>query len=87
MAKKSVSSTFDPTTALNLIREIAKTTEVLESLKKKLILALPAQYGSKLWWEKEHLLAREDIKAGRTYTLKSPDDLDKPFEEMFPNAR
>lgn len=50
--------------------------ETLEALKKKglttvrnkLLLALPERFfkeGSDLWWEREELLADEDIKYGR----------------------
>lgn len=86
MAKTATTKTFDSTTTLGLINDITKTTEALEKLKKKLILAVPAKYGSKLWWEQGEIEAKEDIKAGRSYELKSIDDLDKPLKKLFPNA-
>lgn len=60
------------TNALSIARakKIVSELEKIEELKKEVLRLLPngiIPYGSKLWWEKEELMANEDIKKGKVY--------------------
>lgn len=70
-------------TAQSLFSEIEKMEKALADLKKRLILALPAKYGSDLWWEQGQLIAEKEIKEGKYYVLESVDDLDNPPREIY----
>lgn len=75
--------TIDTKTAESIFVEIGLIEKRLSALRKKVMQFFPASYGSDLWWEKEEQEADEDIRAGRIKELKSVNDLDKPFHELF----
>lgn len=75
---------FDELTiaARSLIAAGKELMKITRSLQKQVIDPSQAWFWTKEWQEAERQ-AEEDIKAGRTYELKSVGDLDKPFEELF----
>ncbi len=76
--------TIDTKTAESIFAEITLIEKRLSALRKKVLQYLrPVSYGSDSWWEKEEQEADEDIRAGRIKELKSVNDLDKPFHELF----
>lgn len=75
MANSDIS--FSTTSLAALERQILKTAKVLDELRRKLILSMPAKYGSDLWWEKANLEAEEDIRCGRISSFRNANELVK----------
>lgn len=65
-----------------LEKQILKTAKVLEELRKKLVLSMPARYGSSLWWEKEEILADEELNAGRVREYKNVDEFLEHLDQL-----
>lgn len=73
---------IDVPTTIAILDELEKLSKVIETTRRKIIMALPANYGSNLWWEQGHIEAQEDIKAGRVYELRSVNDLDEYSQKL-----
>lgn len=61
----SQTKTIDIKTFETLYRDIEVMERALESLRKRVIDLLPAEYGSDLWWEKSDRRAMKEIAAGK----------------------
>lgn len=57
-----------------LEKQVLKTAKVLEELRKKLLLSMPARYGSSLWWEKEEISADDEIHTGKVKEYQNVDE-------------
>lgn len=80
MANTTVSISSSSLAALE--KQILKTAKVLEELRKKLVLSMPGRYGSSLWWEKEEILADEELNAGKMKEYKNVDELLEHLDQL-----
>lgn len=58
-----------------LAKIVDKIEKKIISLRVKLLQALPAKYGSHLWWEKGISESLKDFEEGRYKTFKSVEEL------------
>lgn len=65
MSDGKSSTTIDLATGRELLSEIEKMAKSLAVLRKKILRALPAKYGSEMWWEKSTKKALKEIEEGK----------------------
>lgn len=82
MSNRSTIS-LDTKTAQSILEEVESMRKTLDILRKRIIKLFPPQYGSDVWWEKEIMEAKKEIKAGRMKELRSLNELDKPLDKLF----
>lgn len=80
MAKTKINS-LDISTTMSILKELDRLSRVIEETRKKIIMALPAKYGSDLWWEKSDKEAIESIKEGRGKRFKTHEEAVKYLTE------
>lgn len=71
---KALSLSLDSKTATLLLREVDSLRKKLDTLREKVLLAVPAKEGSKLWWEKETIVGLKQFKEGKYYEAKDLKD-------------
>lgn len=64
---KALSLSLDLKTATLLLREVDSLRRKLDSLREKVLLAVPAKEGSKLWWERETIVGLKQFEEGKYY--------------------
>lgn len=70
------------TSLASLEKQILKTAQVLDDLRKKLILSMPAKYGSDLWWEKEEILADQETAQNKVKKYKDAKAFIKHLDKL-----
>lgn len=80
MNGSTLNITFDQPSVERILAAKRPTVSLWKEIKNKLLISLPDGFlreGSKSWWEREHLLAKEDIRAGRVKSFDSIDEFIK----------
>ena len=76
--------TISKRTAVDFLVAKRPSGAVVKELKMWLLKSLPDSFlkeGSELWWEREQLLADEDIKAGRVTKFENIDQMVKWLDD------
>lgn len=76
----SQAKTIDIKTFETLYRDIEVMEKALESLRKRVIDLLPAEYGSDLWWEKSDRKAMKEIASGKGREFNSVEEVVRYLE-------
>lgn len=76
----SQAKTIDIKTLETLYGDIEVMGKALESLRKRVIDLLPAEYGSDLWWEKSDRRAMKKIAAGKGRKFNSAEEVVRYLE-------
>jgi len=78
VTKKTLAKKIDEKKILAFTRKLKAMSQATDRLYRLFIKSLPEElvsHGSDLWWEREHVLAKEDIEAGRVRSYDDIEDL------------
>jgi len=76
----STTITIDRQTIKSSFFELKRIERALFVLKKAFAKALPARYGSALWWQEAEEEVDRELAAGRIYKAKNAKDLIKNLQ-------
>jgi len=77
----STTLTIDTQTIKSSFFELKRIEKALFVLKRAFSKALPAKYGSALWWQEAEEEVDRELMAGRIYKAKSTKDLMKKLQK------